>query len=72
MGSGIKIGNAGFQVESPIERCAATNVNPESAERDLNIIRALQAGFRHIHMGVYAKVIAGGEIAKGDPLTLSD
>jgi uncharacterized protein YcbX len=69
---GIRIGSAALRVERPIGRCAATNVDPQTAERDLNIPRALQAGFGHTHMGVYATVTEAGEIAQGDELRLAD
>ncbi len=63
------VGGAGLQVVEPIGRCAATNVNPETAERDRNIPLSLKQGFRHTRMGVYAKVTVDGEIAKGDSVT---
>lgn len=69
---GIRIGSAALRVERPIGRCAATNVDPQTAERDLNIPRALQAGFGHTHMGVYATVTEAGEIAQGDEVRLAD
>ena len=53
------------------ERCAATNVNPETAERDMNLPLTLRKGFGHMDMGVYAKVVSGGQIAPGDAVTLS-
>jgi len=49
-----------------IERCAATDVDPESGTRDLNIPKALQRAFGHIDMGLYAEVESGGRIAVGD------
>ena len=70
VGSKIRIGNARFQVSAPIERCAATNVDPETAARDLNIPLTLRRGFGHLHMGVYARVAAGGTIHRGDRVTL--
>lgn len=51
-----------------IERCAATNVNPDSGERDLNIPLALQRGFQHINMGIYAEVLDPGDVAIGDEI----
>ena len=71
VGRELEIGGARLQVIEPIERCAATNVNPETAERDMNLPLTLRKGFGHMDMGVYAKVVAGGQIAPGDRVTLS-
>jgi uncharacterized protein len=68
IGAEITIGAARLRVISPITRCAATQVNPVTAERDLDIVAALGRAFGHINMGVYAEVVAGGEIAVGDAL----
>jgi hypothetical protein len=69
VGREIAIGKTRLRVVKPITRCAATNVNPETAARDMNIPLTLQEGFGHIHMGVYARVIDGGEIAVSDTIT---
>jgi len=71
-GRGVRIGSADLRVDRPIGRCAATNVDPQTAERDLNIPRTLQAGFGHTHMGVYATVTAAGDVAQGDELRPAD
>jgi uncharacterized protein YcbX len=68
VGSEIVLGAARLQVVSPITRCAATEVNPVTAQRDLDIVAALERAFGHINMGVYAEVAAGGEVAVGDAL----
>jgi len=70
VGRRLKLGAACLEVTAAIERCAATNVNPQTAERDMNIPLTLRKGFRHMQMGVYAKVIEGGEIREGDTLEL--
>jgi uncharacterized protein len=70
IGSEIALGDARLRVVAPITRCAATQVNPATAERDLDIPAALQRGFGHNLMGIYAEVVAGGNIALGDGLTL--
>ena len=70
IGREVTIGTARLQIMEPIQRCAATNVNPLTAERDMNIPLTLRKGFRHMQMGVYAKVVAAGEIAKSDSLVL--
>jgi uncharacterized protein YcbX len=54
----------------PISRCAATNVDPETAVRDLNIPLALQENFGHVNTGIYADVLDEGTVHIGDALIL--
>jgi MOSC domain-containing protein len=67
-GGEIKVGGARLRPVAAITRCAATAVNPRTAERDLDIVAALERHFGHNLMGVYAEVAGGGEIAIGDVL----
>jgi hypothetical protein len=66
VGCEIAIGEVRLRVTKRIDRCGATNVDPETAARDMNIPRALQHGFGHVDMGIYAEVLHGGDIATGD------
>lgn len=66
VGSEITVGRARLHVVSRIVRCAATTVNPATAERDLNVPVILQQSFGHGHMGVYAEVVESGDIMTGD------
>lgn len=66
LGKAVSLGGATVEVTERIDRCAAVNVNPRTAERDLNIVKALQAGYGHIDMGVFARVTRGGRIVLGD------
>ena len=68
IGAEIALGAARLRVVSPITRCAATQVNPATAARDLDVPKALDRNFGHINMGIYAEVISAGEVALGDPL----
>ena len=52
-----------------IERCAATNVDPETGERDRQIPRALMKAYGHVDCGIYCRVVAGGRLAPGARLT---
>jgi uncharacterized protein YcbX len=54
-----------------IVRCAATEVDPGTGIRDLEIPRTLMKAYGHADCGVYAEVIEGGPIAVGDEVTLS-
>ena len=53
-----------------ITRCAAVNVDPDTAARDLEIPETLMRRFGHNECGIYAKVIAPGDIAVGDSIAL--
>lgn len=66
VGAKITVGGARLHVVSRIIRCAATTVNPATAERDLNMPTILQQSFGHGHMGVYGEVIRSGEVVMGD------
>lgn len=64
----IAVGAARLRVLSAITRCAATEVDPETAARDLDIPGTLQRRFGHNLMGIYAEIVGGGEIAVGDAI----
>jgi hypothetical protein len=64
----ITLGGARLKVHKRIQRCAATNVDPDTAARDLAIPETLMKSFGHMDCGVYAEVLAGGSIAIGDTI----
>lgn len=66
VGSNITIGGVELSVEEQTERCAATNIDPATGQRDMNIPVALQNGFGHRQCGIYARVLSDGRIAVGD------
>lgn len=61
---------ARLKITSRTERCAATNVDPQTGIRDLAIPRTLAQQLGHTDCGVYAEVILGGTLHEGDRLTL--
>jgi uncharacterized protein YcbX len=67
----IAIGDVRLKVTKRIVRCAAINVDPDTGARDLTIPATLMKTFDHMDCGVYAQVIAGGDIAPGDAITIS-
>ena len=60
--------SARVKVIKRIQRCAATDVDPNTGIRDLTIPRTLMQSFGHTNCGVYAEVVAAGAIAVGDAL----
>jgi uncharacterized protein YcbX len=67
----ITVGSAGLRIVSAITRCAATEVNPVTAQRDLDVVGTLRRSFGHNLMGVYGEVIGGGAIAIGSTIAAS-
>lgn len=68
VGQDLKIGEVTFTVSKRIDRCAATNVNLETAERDMNLPLAIRKAFGHIDCGVYVDVTIGGQLNIGDKI----
>jgi uncharacterized protein len=72
VGQTLAVGDARLKVVKRITRCAAVNVDPETAARDLEIPPTLMRRLGHIECGIYAEVIAGGAIAVGDPIAVDE
>ncbi|WP_447776329.1 MOSC domain-containing protein [Pseudomonas chlororaphis] len=53
VGGALAIGDAVFQVDRRNARCAATNVNPRTATRDIGLPSALRRLYGHTDLGVY-------------------
>jgi uncharacterized protein YcbX len=70
IGQEIMVGSARLRVLSDIRRCAATTVNPRTAERDLRVLKELQTHYGHTDCGSYATVLTAGTVRPGDPVTL--
>jgi uncharacterized protein YcbX len=68
VGHEIVLGAARLRVAERIGRCVATHVNPDTAARDINVLKTLADAFGHTQMGVYAEVVTGGAVAVGDPI----
>lgn len=69
-GRRIEIGGAILEILKMTDRCAATGVAPGTGQRDMDLVQTLRVTYSHIDCGVYARVIAGGRIARGDTLAL--
>jgi len=69
VGKEIRLGaSVRAKVLKRIKRCAATNVDPVTGARDLNIPLALENAFGHVECGVYAEILTPGELVAGDAI----
>jgi uncharacterized protein YcbX len=66
LGQTLAIGDARLKVVKRITRCAAINVDPETAARNLDIPPTMMRRLRHNECGIYAEVTASGTIGVGD------
>ncbi len=66
LGETLAVGGARLKVVKRITRCAAVNVDPELAVRDMEIPNMLMRRLGHNECGIYAEVVEGGTIAVGD------
>jgi uncharacterized protein YcbX len=67
LGHTLAIGKtARLTVVKRIQRCAATDVDPNTGIRDMTIPRTLMDNFDHTDCGVYAEVVTSGDISDGD------
>jgi len=70
VGQSLNIGGVRFRVDRRNGRCGATNVNPATARRDLDIPASLRATFGHKDLGVYLVAESDGQISISDSLSL--
>jgi uncharacterized protein YcbX len=66
VGKRLRVGAAVLEVAMPITRCRATCANPDTGAEDFDTLQWLETLNGDWHFGLYATVVAGGEIALGD------
>lgn len=66
IGKTIRVGGAEMKITKRVVRCAATEVNPKTAERDIDVPEAIWRKTGENDLGIYAQVITAGKIADGD------
>ena len=54
-----------LRVIKRIERCAATNVDPQTGARDLQIPKALMKTYGHVDCGIYCEILNSGTMTAG-------
>jgi uncharacterized protein YcbX len=70
VGETLRIGGARLKIVKRITRCAAVNVDPELAVRDMEIPNTLMRRLGHNECGIYAEVVEGGSIGIGDAVAV--
>jgi uncharacterized protein YcbX len=70
LGETLRIGGARLKIVKRITRCAAVNVDPELAVRDMEIPNTLMRRLGHNECGIYAEVVEGGSIGIGDAVAV--
>jgi len=68
VGRSLRIGTTEFEVRARVGRCRATDVNPETGVRDVDMLQVLQGEYGHPDLGVFLTVTKAGEIARGDTI----
>jgi uncharacterized protein YcbX len=70
VGETLEIGSARAKVVKCTSRCAATEVNPETAFRDIPIPEILLKARDSLDLGIYAEITSAGKFAEGDPIKI--
>jgi hypothetical protein len=61
-----------LRVTKRIERCAATNVDPQTGIRDMQVPKALMSHYGHVDCGIYCEIVVGGSLAPGEHLVAQE
>ncbi|MEM8750147.1 MAG: MOSC domain-containing protein [Pseudomonadota bacterium] len=67
-GARFSIGGAEIDFLRPARRCAATSVNPDTGDRDAEILQRLVQDYGHGFFGVYARVSRAGTVSLADTM----
>lgn len=70
VGKDIQIGDVKFHVRKRTVRCAATNANPDTGERDQQIPNLLMRVYDHADCGIHLMPLTSGQVRPGDKLTI--
>lgn len=68
-GRELMLGWASAKVVKPIVRCAATEVDPTTAVRDVGVVKALFDNYGHMFCGIYIQMTSSGRVGLGDAVT---
>ena len=66
IGKTLRCGSVLIKLKDPVGRCAAINVNPETAEREKDYLKIMRTEFGHTNLGVFGEIASGGSIEVDD------
>ena len=70
IGYRARLGTAEFAFIEPVGRCAAIEVNPETAAREKGLVSEMTGAYGAADMGVFAEVVKAGHFEIGDRLMM--
>jgi uncharacterized protein YcbX len=66
LGRTFAFGTVRIEPTKLVDRCNATKVDPQTGQRDLDVLGTLLRTYGHLDLGLYARITAGGRVAVGD------
>ncbi|OCX60434.1 hypothetical protein BFP70_17640 [Thioclava sp. SK-1] len=70
IGRDIRIGQAILRPEKRIGRCRATDADPQTGRRDIDMLKTLNGLYGHTDLGVFCTVIRAGQITRNDQVEI--
>jgi len=72
IGHRVRLGGTILKVVAPVGRCAAIDVDPETALRGPHCLPLMEKEFGHTDLGIFAEVVESGQVSLGDRLERLD
>jgi len=72
VGRDVQLGEAVLRILEPVGRCAAIDVDPETAVRGPHCLPVMEARLGHTDLGIFAEIVTSGTVRAGDPLRVLD
>ena len=69
-GRELTVGDVPMRGVLRTRRCAATEVNPGTARRDVRVPRLIMGELDHADMGIYLEILGTGSLRAGDPVRI--
>lgn len=65
VGKHICIGDVELEIIEPVGRCAAINVDPDTADASQNHLRTMRQIYGHTNLGIFARILKKGTLLQG-------